>query len=186
MKKQYLYLAIVLLTGLVIVYYTNGTENRSEPPKEPIETPSAPIEPSVKAESKPKPKSTVSNSPMSKTEKSLFQIQLDETFSALPTKEDVKGHPLKNGELPSPVVLEGGRLLGTVVQSLRNNPSQIPEALPFFQTCAQDDRLATAIRASCLRKLKDFAKESPTSYQVRNEDFPKRIVRISEKLPKTK
>lgn len=79
-------------------------------------------------------------------------------------------------------VVESARRIGAVAEVLEQNPSLIPEALPFFTECAGDHEGMPATRALCVYRLRAYEKSWDSETTTAFAKLPKLILDLADKL----
>jgi hypothetical protein len=96
----------------------------------------------------------------SQIDKMTFTEDLKDTLIQFPTSYDLQNLSEEEKHGTPESVKDGAVRLATVVEAADQEPWKREETMSFLQTCAQDDHLATTIRALCysdvLKKITDW------------------------------
>ena len=79
-------------------------------------------------------------------------------------------------------ILDGTAAFAAIWDSLKQNPELAPQGLGFYRDCAKDEQAPTAIRAVCLRHMKDLAARTQTG-PIDESEFPELVRRVADKMP---
>lgn len=105
-----------------------------------------------------------------------------ETLQKLPTVDQVRSRT-SDFHRPPLELSEGAHLIAQVENRLRAEPRLAREGMEFYRKCALEESVLTALRAVCLRSLKDWAKKAKLKELVRKDEYSERLHFIADQLP---
>ena len=85
--------------------------------------------------------------------------------------------------LPPPELMDSNEAFAEIAEKMRRDPRLIPEGLEFYRACAASDSL-TAIRAVCLRHLKDAIHRTKSAFPLDDSQFSEIVKRVADELPR--
>lgn len=122
---------------------------------------------------------TQSNTETSGMEKSPESPELD----MLPTMNDLKALSEEEVHHTPQIILEGGRIIGQMIERADNNPELREETVKTLQACAESDEIATAIRAVCWKNTLNSIEKWKVFVPVSQSQIPERVIELSSQLP---
>lgn len=95
--------------------------------------------------------------PVIESEEKLVSLsikeELAERLKELPTMGELKNLSEEEVHHTPALIREGGAILGKIHAAAETNPERRPDTLIFFKECAEDEEVATSLRAVCWNKV---------------------------------
>jgi len=106
--------------------------------------------------------------------------QLHAKLPTLDAVEKASEEELHHGP---PGLKEGSAVLGRVVEEMARDDKAIPDGVAFYRQCAKDEKVLTAIRAVCLKRLSDWAPRAKPPIEVDLSEFSSELRALADHLP---
>lgn len=110
-------------------------------------------------------------------------VELSVAMKQLPTIKDMEGLTDEDVHHTPQSVLEGGMLIGELLEDAEKNPERREETLKFFKSCAENDELMPAIRAVCWKRTLDQIPKWNVFLPISDANVPDDIKNLASKLP---
>lgn len=110
-------------------------------------------------------------------------VELSVAMKQLPTMKDMEGLTEEEVHHTPDAVVEGGMLIGSLLEEAEKNPAKREETLKFFKSCAENSELMPAIRAVCWKRTLDQIPEWKIFLPISDADVPEDIKSLSSKIP---
>lgn len=109
--------------------------------------------------------------------------QFNQYLNALPTAEDFKTLTFEEVHHTPEIIKDGGAIVGRVHNEAQVDSSKRVSAMNFFKSCAEDEQVALAIRAVCLKKIYRLIPEWKLPVILTEEKISKDVTDLAMKLP---
>lgn len=110
-------------------------------------------------------------------------VELSVAMKQLPTIRDMEGLTDEDVHHTPDAVVEGGMLIGELLEEAEKNPAKREDTLKFFKSCAENADLMPAIRAVCWKRTLDQIPEWKIFLPISDADVPEDIKVLSSKIP---
>lgn len=115
---------------------------------------------------------------------SLNDTVFDHQLNSLPTLEDLKALTNEDVHHTPEIIKNGAETVGRVHSEAEADSTKRKSALQFFKSCAEDDMIATAIRAVCLKKIYTLIPKWGIPVILSENKISKEVSDLAMKLPK--
>jgi hypothetical protein len=109
-----------------------------------------------------------------------FRELLARAQESLPTVASLRALPPSEVHHTPKLVADAGATLGAIAEEIEKNPSLAPEGREFYEQCAKRGEVSTAVRAVCLRSLRELGGRLGTPAD--EEGIPSKIRRLADEL----
>lgn len=116
-------------------------------------------------------------------ESSDFPDRLDLYFKTLATTDDFKNLTVEEVHHTPEIIKNGGEVIGRVHDEADNDPSKRIDAMNFFKRCAEDQQIATVLRAVCLNKIYKLIPVWQIPVPLSDANIPDEVSDLALKLP---
>jgi hypothetical protein len=110
-------------------------------------------------------------------------VELSVAMKQLPTIRDMEGLTDEDVHHTPDSVVEGGMLIGELLEQADKNPAVREETLKFLKSCAENAELMPAIRAVCWKRTLDQIPQWKIFLPISDADVPDDIKVLSSKIP---
>lgn len=176
MKKKPVIIILItaLIIGAVFIFTQFGSEEGSMDDADSVETAKA-IEEAAGIPEK---------APIAPPEqKSSVTEELADAMTELPTLGDLKALDEEELHHTPEIVLEGGMLVGKMIEKAEVEPTRREATLQFLKTCAENAEVAPQVRAVCWRKTLAQITEWKIFLPITDAKVPDDIKELASKLP---
>jgi hypothetical protein len=112
-----------------------------------------------------------------------FRRLTQDTLAILPLTEDVLANKTHDFHFSPPELLKTSPALGKIADALKEHSELVPQGIEFYDTCARNGEVLVAVRVVCLHRLKHWVGKQPDVTQLRHDDYPEELWRLSESMP---
>lgn len=112
-----------------------------------------------------------------------FQRVTSEALAKMPRLADFRDRTSEEVHSTPQELTDMSPVLAQIGDSLRAHSELIPQGIAFYENCARNPQVATALRSVCLRDLKYWATLQPDISEVRESDYPADIWQVAASLP---
>lgn len=116
-------------------------------------------------------------------EKDSVTDELADAITELPTLGDLKNLDPEELHHTPEIVLEGGMLVGKMIEKAEVEPTRREPTLHFLKTCAEDPEVVPAVRAVCWKKTLTQIEAWKIFLPVADAKVPDEIKSLAVKLP---
>lgn len=106
----------------------------------------------------------------------------DDRYNSLPTLIDIQNLTEEEVHRTPEIIMFGGEIVGKIHEEGEVIPSKRLDALSFFKRCAEDNQIATPIRAVCLNKIYRLVPAWKIPVSLTDEKFSKTVYELASKL----
>lgn len=181
-NKTILFLTVLILTGGAVIYFgkkTQDAEVLQEIKKLPGKNKTA-------APIRPTPTETLAakklEQPLDKKINEELQAELDQVMEKLPTNDQIRDLSAEEVHHTPQAIKQGGVLIGTLLSRAQQEPERRKDSLKFLLQCAENDELASSVRALCWNSLLNKVTEWKIFIPLADAKVPSQIKSLASKL----
>ncbi len=175
MKKRYMLLIVTALAlGGALLLKRSPTEDINESNEEAFIRPRS----TTKPDSAPQTRKSVAVA-VSEAASVAELPSLDE----FPTISDLQNLSEDEVHHTPEAVLNGGRLVGQLIDRAEKNPALREKTVLLLKSCAESDEVVTAVRAVCWKNTVDQMKNWRVFVPLSDMKVPPQVLELSSQLP---
>jgi hypothetical protein len=115
--------------------------------------------------------------------KETFQEELADVMNQLPTSKDLQNLDEEEVHHTPDIVIEGGMMVGNLIEKAEQDPKRREETLGFLKACAENPDVLPQIRAVCWNKTLAQIPEWKIFLPISDAKVPEDIQNLASKLP---